>query len=100
VDAAPFAPVVRELGARFADAGHELYLVGGSVRDALLGRPSSDVDLTTDADPDTIRGLLSAWRPEALWLQGMRFGTVGARQAGIAVEVTTYRADVYRPESR
>jgi poly(A) polymerase len=100
VDAAPFAPVARELGARFADAGHELYLVGGSVRDALLGRPSSDVDLTTDADPDTIRGLLSAWRPEALWLQGMRFGTVGARQAGIAVEVTTYRADVYRPESR
>ena len=100
VDVAPFARVARDLGERFAEAGHELYLVGGSVRDALLHRPSSDVDVTTGADPGTVKQVLAAWGPDALWLQGERFGTVGARKDGIAIEVTTYRSDIYRPESR
>jgi poly(A) polymerase len=100
VDVAPFAGIARDLGARFAEAGHELYLVGGSVRDALIGRPSSDVDFTTGADPEMIQRLLKEARPDALWLQGVRFGTVGARYGDISVEITTYRSDVYRPESR
>jgi poly(A) polymerase len=100
VDAAPFAPIARDLGARFAEAGHELYLVGGSVRDALLNRPSSDVDFTTGADPEAIQRILRDWKPDALWLQGVRFGTVGARKDGIAVEITTYRSDIYRSDSR
>jgi poly(A) polymerase len=100
IGAAPSAATARDLGRRFAQAGHELYLVGGTVRDALLGRPSTDMDLTTDARPEEVRAILQRWKPEALWDQGMRFGTVAALKRGSRVEVTTFRADVYRPESR
>ena len=100
LDAAAFAAPVRDLGRRFEAAGHDLYLVGGSVRDALLGRPGNDVDCTTDARPEQIRAILKAWKPEAVWLQGIKFGTVGARRNGVSVEITTYRSDDYSPESR
>jgi poly(A) polymerase len=89
----------RELADRLAAAGHECYLVGGTVRDAFLGATSPDVDLATDARPDEVRTLLDGWA-EHLWLQGERFGTVGAEKDGVHFEVTTYRGDVYRPESR
>jgi poly(A) polymerase len=98
--AAPSAATARDLGRRFEQAGHELYLVGGTVRDALLGRPSTDVDLTTDALPEEVKAILERWKPDALWAQGMRFGTLAALKRGVRVEVTTFRADVYRPESR
>ncbi|MHB8437723.1 MAG: CCA tRNA nucleotidyltransferase [Acidimicrobiales bacterium] len=89
------------LAARFADAGHRLYLVGGSVRDALLNvvRPDSDIDLTTDARPDETEALLKGWA-DAMWLQGKRFGTIGAAKDGTTFEITTHRAEAYLPESR
>jgi poly(A) polymerase len=93
------AEVLRELGAVFADAGHELYLVGGSVRDALLGRLGNDLDFTTDARPEQMQKMLRGWA-EALWDTGIEFGTVGVGKAGDRLEITTYRADTYDQVSR
>ncbi|MBB3049666.1 poly(A) polymerase [Prauserella isguenensis] len=93
------SPVADELATRFADAGHRLYLVGGSVRDALLGRLSSDLDFTTDARPEVIQRLVSGWA-EAVWDTGIEFGTVGAAKGGVQLEITTFRADVYDRVSR
>jgi poly(A) polymerase len=89
----------REPADRLVQAGHECFLVGGTVRDAFLGVSSPDVDLATDAHPDDVRRLVDGWA-DHVWLQGERFGTVGAEKAGVRFEVTTYRGDVYRPESR
>lgn len=89
-----YSPVADELAQRFADAGHRLYLVGGSVRDALLGRLSTDLDFTTDARPDVIQRLVSGWA-EAVWDTGIAFGTVGAVRHGMTCEITTFRADAY-----
>ncbi len=91
----------RELAERFAAAGYECALVGGTVRDALLGRraPDADVDLTTNARPDAIEKIVRGWA-DATWLQGQRFGTIGCEKAGLRIEITTYRGEVYRPESR
>jgi poly(A) polymerase len=87
-------PVTDELAARFAEAGHRLYLVGGSVRDALLGRDAGDLDFTTDARPEAVLRLLEGWA-DAVWDTGIAFGTVGARKRGTTVEITTFRADAY-----
>ncbi len=87
-------PVAEDLAARFAAAGHRLYLVGGSVRDALLGREVADLDFTTDARPDAVLSLLRGWT-DAIWDTGIAFGTVGARRHGTTVEITTFRADAY-----
>ncbi|WP_189252440.1 CCA tRNA nucleotidyltransferase [Lentzea flava] len=87
-------PVVAELAARFAAEGKRLYLVGGSVRDAVLGRPTNDFDFTTDARPAEIQKLLSGWA-DAQWDTGIAFGTVGASKKGEILEITTFRADVY-----
>lgn len=92
----------RPLGERFEAEGHHLYLVGGVVRDALLGRDLSDdreLDMTTDARPDEIRRILETMS-KAVWDQGERFGTIGARIAGREVEITTHRAEVYVEDSR
>ena len=97
------SPVAVELGERFAAAGHALHLVGGSVRDALLGRLGDDLDLTTDARPDQVLALVEGWA-EQTWDTGIAFGTVGAevhRQGkSIRLEITTFRADRYDRESR
>jgi poly(A) polymerase len=93
------SPVVDELGRRFADAGHRLALVGGSVRDALLGRLGSDLDLTTDARPDEVLRLVKPWA-DTVWEVGIAFGTVGARKGPYLLEITTYRAEAYDRESR
>jgi poly(A) polymerase len=87
-------PVAEELAARFAAAGHRLYLVGGSVRDALLGREGGDLDFTTDARPGAVLAVLEGWA-DAVWDTGIAFGTVGARKRGSTVEITTFRADAY-----
>jgi poly(A) polymerase len=87
-------PVADQLGRRFADAGHELYLVGGSVRDALLGRLGTDLDFTTDARPEQILAIVDGWA-DATWTTGIAFGTVGAAKGGLQLEITTYRSDLY-----
>ena len=90
---------LKRLGQAFGDAGHELYLVGGYVRDALLGGAGVDADAATGAHPGEIKGIL---RPHAdhLWTVGERFGTIGAKVSGYSVEVTTYRSDLYTEGSR
>jgi poly(A) polymerase len=97
------AGVLTTLGRVFAEAGHDLALVGGPVRDSLLGRLSSaasaDLDFTTDAHPDLVLELLQPVA-ETTWDVGIRFGTVGAMVGGREVEITTYRAESYDPESR
>ena len=93
------APVADDLGRRFAAAGHELALVGGPVRDALLGRPGNDLDLTTDAEPDRILEIVDDWA-DAVWTIGIEFGTVGLRKDGYQLEITTYRSESYDPKSR
>jgi len=105
IDVVPdrFAPLLAELAPladRFRAADRRLYLVGGTVRDLLVGRESEgDVDATTDARPAEIKAILDGWA-HALWTQGERFGTIGARRAGQAYEITTHRADAYDPDSR
>ena len=88
-----------DLAARIAAAGYDCYLVGGPVRDALLDRPIGDLDLTTDARPDAIEAIVRPWA-DAVWLQGKRFGTIGALKGEERFEITTYRAEVYVPDSR
>jgi len=91
--------VVMELAARFRSADHELYLVGGPVRDLALRRPHTDLDFATDAIPQET---LKIVRPAAedVWLQGMDYGTVGVRIDGVSMEITTFRTEKYQPESR
>jgi poly(A) polymerase len=93
------APLADDLGRRFESAGHHLALVGGSVRDALLGRLGDDLDFTTDARPEAIQGLLRGWA-DSHWDVGIAFGTVGGRKDDVTVEVTTYRAESYDRSSR
>jgi poly(A) polymerase len=94
----PASPV-QQLTRLLADAGHQCLLVGGSVRDALLDRPHSDIDVTTDAHPEVVERLVRGWA-DHVWTQGARFGTVGCQRDGTTIEITTFRAEVYRPESR
>ena len=96
---AAFPPAVQELGARFAAAGHELHLVGGTVRDFLLNRPAEDLDFATDARPRRVLELVAGWA-DATWETGIDFGTVGASKHGHRLEITTFRADQYDGESR
>jgi poly(A) polymerase len=93
------APVADELAERFAAAGHQLALVGGSVRDALLDRLGQDLDFTTSALPKETKRLLSGWA-ENVWDVGQAFGTIGAKKAGFHIEITTYRSENYERASR
>jgi len=91
---APVLPLLTQVGARFVEAGHEIALVGGPVRDAFLGRVSPDLDFTTSASPEQTQALLAGWA-DANWDVGRLFGTIGARKGKHQIEVTTYRADAY-----
>jgi poly(A) polymerase len=88
------SPIADELGRRFADAGHELHLVGGSVRDALLGKLGDDLDFCTDARPDETLALVKGWA-DAIWETGRDFGTIGVQKRGLRIEITTFRAEAY-----
>lgn len=88
-----------ELASLFETAGHGLYLVGGSVRDAFLDRPYGDLDFTTDAIPDEIKAIVSDWA-QAVYRVGEVFGTIGIRKGQLKAEITTFRSEVYRDDSR
>jgi poly(A) polymerase len=92
-------PVADELATRLARTGHSLALVGGSVRDALLGRLGDDLDFATDARPDDVLAAADGWA-EATWRTGIEYGTVGLAKGGLRLEVTTYRAEAYAADSR
>ncbi|MCF2533888.1 CCA tRNA nucleotidyltransferase [Yinghuangia soli] len=98
------APVADDLARRFQAAGHRLALVGGSVRDALLGRLGNDLDFTTDARPEQVLALVRPWA-DAVWEVGIAFGTIGCRKTGptgfdYQIEITTYRSEAYDRTSR
>jgi poly(A) polymerase len=92
-------PLARDLGERFAAAGHELYLVGGSVRDMFLGRAAPDLDFATSAHPTETTRVLRGWA-DRRYLVGVRFGTVGALKDGRRIEITTFRKEVYAEQHR
>jgi poly(A) polymerase len=99
-----FTPVLAELSdvsALFRAAGKRLYLVGGTVRDLLGGHASGEIDFdaTTNARPDETKRLLSGWA-DAVWTQGEKFGTIGARKGDRVYEITTHRAEAYHPDTR
>lgn len=91
--------MLSELGALFDSAGFDLYLVGGTVRDALLGKLGTDLDFTTDARPEQVQELVTGWA-EAIWDTGIAFGTIGVARKGQRVEITTFRSDSYDQQTR
>lgn len=92
--------VLTPLGELFAARGHELYLVGGSVRDAVLGRLGTDLDFTTDARPEVVLEIMRGWADHVWDTGGLVFGTVSAAKADQQLEITTYRSDTYDRVSR
>jgi len=98
-DLIPIPPIAQELGVRFRNAGHDLYLVGGWVRDAVLGREGKDIDLATDAKPAQVIRILQGWA-DSRHLVGIRYGTVGARKGEFQLHITTFREEVYKEDSR
>jgi poly(A) polymerase len=97
----PLVGETAEIAARFERAGFRLYLVGGVVRDAVTDRlrDEMDLDFTTNARPDDIERIVQPWA-DAVWAQGKRFGTIGLIKDGRRMEITTHRAEAYRPDSR
>ncbi len=101
----PLVQATADLSERFRSAGRTLFLVGGSVRDAIVAdgpattEVDHDLDFTTDARPDEIEATVRGWA-DSVWTQGKRFGTIGARRGEQTYEITTHRAEVYRPDSR
>jgi poly(A) polymerase len=93
------APLASSLAQAFSAKGYQLALVGGSVRDALLGRLGNDLDFTTDAKPLESKKILQSWA-ENIWDTGIEFGTVAGKRGETTVEVTTYRTESYDPDSR
>jgi poly(A) polymerase len=98
----PILDEAAPLAERFRAEGKQLYLVGGIVRDLLMGRElgaAGDIDLTTDARPADIKRIINGWA-DAVWTQGERFGTIGCRKGTREFEITTHRAEAYTPDSR
>jgi poly(A) polymerase len=94
-------PPLAELARKFEKAGHQLYLVGGSVRDALLQREHGDeMDFTTDASPERVIEIVRGWADGPPVLVGIKFGTVGANKKGQRLEITTFRTERYAEDSR
>jgi poly(A) polymerase len=93
------APLAIELGRIFSEHGYTLALVGGPVRDAILGRLGNDLDFTTSARPDATKKILNKWA-DAIWDTGAQFGTIAAKFGELTVEITTYRSEVYDANSR
>lgn len=92
-------PVASSLATAFSEAGFTLALVGGPVRDAILGRLGNDLDFTTNARPDATKKILNKWA-DSIWETGAAFGTIAGKKGELTVEVTTYRSENYDPQSR
>jgi poly(A) polymerase len=93
-------PLAVELGDRFRTAGYQLYLVGGAVRELLMGHPSrGEFDFATDARPQAILTILQGWA-DAKYLQGIKFGTVGAKKGPYEFQITTFRREAYPADDR
>src|SRR5579859_6032268 len=92
-------PEVADIGRLFTRHGYELALVGGPVRDVFRGERPSDLDLTTNANPGQVLAVVEGWA-DAIWTVGIAFGTVGLRKGSSIFEITTYRSEQYRAESR
>lgn len=92
-------PIVRHLSLLFKNNGFSLYLVGGCVRDALIGQMQQDFDFATNAAPEQIIKITSGFA-DNLWLVGLKFGTVGLEKAGSKIEITTFRREIYAVDSR
>jgi poly(A) polymerase len=97
--ALPVDPIAVELGERFRTGGFQLFLVGGTVRDVLLGRTQIDFDFATDAKPEETLRLIQGWA-QRRYVQGIRFGTVGGSKDGHRIEITTFRQEVYPEDDR
>ena len=95
----PSATILKELGELFFKNGFEISLVGGPVRDAVLGKTVKDLDLTTNAKPEEIQKTLKNWA-DSIWDVGIKFGTVGAKLGDYVFEITTYRTEQYEDSSR
>ena len=93
------APLASSLAQVFKAKGFTLALVGGPVRDAILGRLGNDLDFTTNALPQDTKKILQEWA-ENIWETGIAFGTVAGKRGDTTVEVTTYRSEQYNPDSR
>jgi poly(A) polymerase len=93
------ADLLKELGEKFSKSGFEISLVGGPVRDAVLGKLVKDLDLTTNAKPEEIQKCLKGWA-DSIWNVGIKFGTVGAKVKDYVFEITTYRTEQYEDTSR
>ncbi len=93
------APLASSLAQAFKSKGFTLALVGGPVRDAILGRLGNDLDFTTNARPEDSKKILQSWA-DNVWETGIEFGTVAGKRADTTVEVTTYRSETYNPDSR
>lgn len=91
--------VPMQLASLFHSVDHELYLVGGSVRDYLIGREHDDLDFATSARPEEIKAIVAEWARD-VYTAGERFGTVGVIREGRTFEITTFRSEIYRSESR
>jgi poly(A) polymerase len=92
-------PLASDLAEKFAKAGFTLALVGGPVRDAILGRLGNDLDLTTNAKPDETKSILKKGA-DSIWETGREFGTIAAQFGDVTVEITTYRSEKYESQSR
>ncbi|CAB4741651.1 unannotated protein [freshwater metagenome] len=92
-------PLASELATKFAQAGFTLALVGGPVRDAILGRLGNDLDFTTNAKPDETKAIIKK-SADSIWETGREFGTIAAQFGDVTVEITTYRSEIYDRESR
>jgi poly(A) polymerase len=92
-------PLASDLAKKFAEAGFTLALVGGPVRDAILGRLGNDLDFTTNAKPDETKSIIKKGA-DSLWETGREFGTIAAQFGDVTVEITTYRSEKYETQSR
>ena len=93
------APQTNTLAAAFKEAGFKLALVGGPVRDAILGRLGNDLDFTTNANPKDCEKILNKWA-DSVWDVGAAFGTIAGKKGEVTVEITTYRCESYKADSR